>query len=316
MTKTTKLSSADVTAQIQQELTDKIVEALEAGTRPWVKGWASQGGLALRACGEAYRGINQFLLGLQAGALGYTSPFWLTYKQAQADGLQVRKGEKSTVVVFHAPLIVKDDKAPEGIKKLFLLKTYRVFNLSQLDLGEGTESIPAKYQRNALVVVDTKARDLEAEGALRSSGIRIVEKGAQAFYSPLTDMVTMPRFEDFQTTGGFLATLAHELVHATGHQDRLARDGIVKFDRFGSEQYAFEELIAELGAAMVCGMLGVAGEHIDNHAAYVGSWLKKLKGDRKAIFQAATKAGAAATWVLQNHVAGELEEHEEERLAA
>lgn len=305
---TKKLSAHDVTAQIQQEVTDKIVAALETGTRPWVKGWAATGGLPKSASTmKAYQGVNAFLLGLQASAMGYGSQFWMTFKTAQDAGMMVRKGEKATTIVFNKPMLVKDEKAPDGVKKIFILKTFKVFNLDQLE-GE----VPAKFRKgHGSLPVLVKERDEASEAALRSSGAVILEGGDGAYYSPSVDRVHMPRFDAFKTTGGFLATLAHELVHWTGHKTRLAREGIVSFDRFGSERYAKEELVAELGAAMVCAMLGIAGEHIDNHAAYIASWIKALKGDRKAIFQAASKAQAAANLVLVNAELSVVSEDEE-----
>lgn len=299
---------------LYETITARVVEALESGTKPWARPWGSVPGaeLQLRSTGAEYRGINQLLLTLVAGAAGYSSPYWLTFKQALDLGGNVRKGEKSTEIVFYKKLTVADRDAGEGegaTKQIPMLRSYRVFNADQCD------NLPARYHPAALVLVDSKARDEASEAALRSSGATIREGGAAAFYSPSSDHVQMPPFAAFATVGGYLATLAHELVHWTGHRSRLDR---LTGAGFGSKDYAAEELVAELGAMFVCARLGVAGEHIDNHHAYLKSWLKKLRDDKRAIFKAAALAQTAADLVLANagHAAGELDEEDGEQLAA
>lgn len=283
---------------LYQAVTDRIVAALEAGTKPWQKGWAG-GGLQLRSCGAEYRGINQLLLGLTAAEAGYSSPYWLTFKQALELGGAVRKGEKSTEIVFYKKLTVADRDAPEGEedrkKQIPLLRSYRVFNAEQCD------GLPARFTPAPSVLASSKERDAIAEAALRSSGATIREGGGQAFYSPSSDHVQMPPFEAFETTGGYLATLAHELTHWTGHGSRLDR---LKGSPFGSPHYAREELVAEIGAAFICARLAIAGEHLDNHAAYLASWLRVLREDKRAIFKAAALAQLAADLVLVNAGAG------------
>jgi antirestriction protein ArdC len=298
-------------ADLYQAVTDRIVAALEAGTKPWRKPWNAAGlagGLQLRSNGAEYRGINQLLLTLTAMQAGYTSPYWLTFKQAIELGGGVRKGEKSSEIVFYKKLTVTDRDAPEGEageKQIPLLRSYRVFNAEQCD------GLPARfYPKPAPVVAgEEKQRDEAAEAALRSSGADIREGGAQAFYAPGSDHVQMPPFASFATVGGYLSTLAHELVHWTGHRSRLDR---LKLTPFGTPSYAREELVAEIGAAFVCARLGVFGEHLDNHAAYLKSWLGVLKEDKRAIFKAAAQAQTAADLVLVNaELAAEIE-HEED----
>jgi antirestriction protein ArdC len=289
---------------LYQAITDRIVAALEAGAKPWARDWA--GGMQLRATGQEYRGINQLLLSMTAMEGGYSSPYWLTFKQALELGGNVRKGERSTEIVFYKKLTVEDRDAAEGEerqKQIPLLRSFRVFNASQCD------GLPERFTAAALATPG-KERDAAAEAALRSSGAVIREGGTQAFYSPSSDHVQMPPFELFNSVGGFLATLAHELTHWTGHGSRLDR---IKGSPFGSPNYAREELIAEIGAAFVCGRLGIAGEHLDNHAAYLASWLKVLREDKRAIFKAAAAAQLAADLVLVNAGTGaELEEQPEE----
>lgn len=294
--KFTRTATAD-RVDLYEAVTAEIIAALEAGTRPWSRPWGSVPGAELqqRATGQHYRGINQLLLSLVAGARGYSSPYWMTFKQAADLGGNVRKGEKSTQIVFYKTLSVEDRDAPadaaERTKQIPLLRGYRVFNADQCD------GLPARFHPAPLVLVDSKRRDDAAETALRSSSAKILEGGNRAFYAPGTDHVQMPPFAAFETVGGYLATLSHELVHWTGAKHRLDREF---GSRFGDKRHAFEELVAELGSCFVGARLGIAGEHIENHAAYIGSWLKGLREDKRAIFRAAALAQGAADLVLVN----------------
>ena len=272
-----------------QDVTDAIIAQLEAGTRPWQMDW--QGGslqMPHRVTGEEYRGINVLLLWSSAAQQGLTGRTWMTFNQAKQLGGSVRKGCKGTRIVFFKPLTVRDTATGEE-KDIPMLRTYVVFNSDQID------NLPAKFASAPMIPAAGMERNREAETALRSSGATIVEQGARAFYTPATDIVTMPDFERFTSASGYLATLAHELCHWTGHRTRL--------DRFGNNDrtsYAFEELVAEMGAAFVGSRLGIVGEHIENHSAYLASWLKALRDDKRAIFKAASLAQAAADMVLAN----------------
>jgi antirestriction protein ArdC len=279
---------------LHQDVTDRIVAAIEAGTKPWECDWL-RGGLPRRYTGQHYRGINLLLLGMVAADRGYASPTWLTFNQAKAMGGMVRKGEKGTPIVFFKKLerTETNEAGEEETRGIPMLRGYTVFNVDQID------SLPDGFGGADGAVLAPKARDLAAEQALKSSGATIREDGgARAYYSRREDSVHLPAFDSFTSTGGYLATLAHELIHWTGAPSRLDR---VKGAAFGDKDYAFEELVAEIGAAFTCARLGVAGEHIDNHAAYVASWLKALKDDKRAIFRAAAQAQAAADHVLRNH---------------
>ena len=295
-----------------ETVTAAIVAALEAGTKPWQRRWAAnKPGMAMprRSTGEFYRGINVLLLWGAAEERGFAADTWMTFKQAIDLGGAVRKGETATKIVFFKKLTVTDraDPSGESEKQIPMLREYAVFNVEQID------GLPAKYAPQALPVVPSKARDELAEAALRSSGADIRESGDKAFYMPSQDYVNMPTFDRFFTAGGYLATLAHELCHWTGHKTRLDR---AQLNQFGSKDYAFEELVAEIGAAFVGARLGIVGEHIHNHAAYVASWLKALKNDKRAIFKAATLAQAAADMVLQNAALDAAEAFEDEDEAA
>lgn len=278
-----------------QDVTNAIIAQLEAGTKPWRMDWQG-GGLTMprRATGQHYRGINVLLLWASAQQQGLTGERWFTFNQAKALGGKVRKGSKGTRIVFFKPLEVRDAATGEE-KKIPMLRTYVVFNADQI------EGLPAKYAPAPIIITPGMERDRAAEEALRSCGATITEGGGRAYYTPATDIVTMPDFERFASASGYLATLAHELCHWTGHKSRL--------DRFGTNDrtsYAFEELVAEMGAAFVGSRLGIVGEHIENHSAYLASWLKALRNDKRMIFKAATLAQAAADMVLANsdHASG------------
>lgn len=282
---------------IHQQVTDRFIAALEAGTRPWQCEWLTA--LPKRSCGTDYRGMNILLLGMSAAAQGFNNPTWMTFKQAKALGGAVRKGEKSTPIIFYKKLTIDapgDPKANEnGEKSIPMLRSYNVFNVDQID------GLPADKFMKPEAILSDDMRDAIAEEALRSCGADIREGGSGAFYRPSTDTVHMPDFALFTSVSGYLATLAHELTHWTGAKHRLDR---VKGVRHGDAKYAFEELVAEIGAAFICARLGVAGDHFESHAAYVASWLQALKNDKKMIFKAAALAQSAADMVLENAGAG------------
>lgn len=292
-----------------QDVTDAILAKLEAGTKPWVMDW--QGApfqMPHRVTGDAYRGINIVLLWMSAEQRGFGGRTWMTFKQALELGGCVRKGEKGTQIVFFKKIEVKDREAAgeDETKRIPLLRSYTVFNSDQID------GLPEKFATPATVLAPSGIeRDRAAEAALRSCGATIEERGGSAFYTPATDIVTMPDFERFTSSSGYLATLAHELCHWTGHKTRLDRFG--KNDR---TSYAFEELVAELGAAFIGSRLGIVGEHIDNHSAYLAGWLKALRDDKRAIFRAASLAQAAADMVLANSSAAEEPEERAEPVPA
>lgn len=281
-----------------QEVTDRVIAAIESGDLPWRNGWDGQGALRqpLRANGVPYRGVNVLLLWMSAAAQGFAGQHWVTFKQAQACGAQVRKGEKATRIVFFKQLEVEGEGGEDDTRRIPMLRSYNVFNSDQVDgLPESIATAP---------LVDHGAmRDAEREAALRSCGAVINEGGTRAFYRLRTDEVTMPDFERFSDGQAWLATLAHELCHWTGHKSRLDRD-MEGQGEFGSPSYAREELVAELGAAFIGARLGIVGDHIESHAAYLQSWLKALKNDKRCIFRAASAAQAAADFVLAN--AGEV----------
>ena len=280
---------------IKQDVTNRIIEQLETGVAPWRKGWANGANAALpvRATGQAYRGINVILLGMQALAKGYKNPVWMTFKQAQKEGGCVRKGEKACRVVY-SELMKKEDKETGETKTFFFERYYSVFNVEQI------EGLPAdRYAIAEAPKVNEDSRDAELDQFIAATGAEINTGGNRAFYMPSTDQITMPEFAQFKGATPYYTTLAHELVHWTGATHRLDRE--LTMERKG---YAFEELVAELGACFTLAAKERSIE-IDNSAAYINSWLRALKGDKKFIFDAASKAAKASEY-LDELATGEI----------
>ena len=214
---------------LYQQVTDRILAALEAGTRPWQCDW-TRNGPALRITGEAYRGINQLLLAM-AGA-GYASPTWMTFKQAIELGGAVRKGERSTPVVFFKKLERDQVDEATGEEKrvgIPMLRGYNVFNVDQID------GLPERFAPIAPTLIDGKERDEIAEAAIRACGASISDDGGDAAFYPgrRPDSVHLPAFDRFYSTGGYLATMAHEVIHWTGAKSRLDRTKGGKFGDSG-----------------------------------------------------------------------------------
>ncbi len=282
--------------KVYQIITDRITELLEKGTVPWNKPWTSnQSNLLPRnfLSKKPYRGINTFLL----HAMGYSSPFWLTFKQAQALKGNVRKGEKSTPIVFWKWLDTDEATSTGKTKKVPMLRYYSGFNLEQcegIELPPVTEPAPTRTH--------DPIASAEAIVAAMPNRPAIEIKGGQACYSPALDLVRMPAPETFCGEQEYYSTLFHELTHATGHQTRCNRKGIAGTDgewsRFGTAPYAREELVAEMGAAFLSGHAGILNRTVDNSAAYIQSWLGRLKEDCKLVVTAAAQAQKASDYIL------------------
>lgn len=271
-------------SKVYQVITDKIIESLERGTVPWQKPWQGHANLISK---KQYRGINAFMTSAQ----GYDSPYWLTYKQAQELGGQVRKGQKSTPIVYW--YFGEKENATTGKKKSFGVPMYSsVFNIDQID-GLDLTKIPTP-QKMAIGSIETC--DAIVNGYKNAPVI--VHKDLQAYYMPKMDFVNMPPKHTFSSVAGYYSTLFHELGHSTGHQKRLARDGIVEMNHFGSHSYSKEELVAEMTAAFLCAHAGIENNQLEQSAAYIESWLKALKGDSKMVMQAASQAQKAADMIL------------------
>ncbi len=283
-------------ADIYEKVTNRIIADLEQGQLTWLKPWNSgnmEGRIVrpLRHNGLPYSGINVLMLWGAAVEGGYGSPFWMTFKQAQELGAHVRKGESGHLVVY-ANTITRTEEGENGQdeeRKIPFMKGYTVFNVEQI------EGLPEHYTVKPEAVIDTAQRIDHAEKFFAATGADIRHGGNSAHYSGGTDHVQMPAFEAFRSPEAYYATLAHELTHWTKHSKRLDRD----FGRktWGDEGYAKEELVAELGAAFLCADLALTPEPGTDHAAYIRSWLKVLKEDKRAIFSAAAHAQRAADFL-------------------
>lgn len=266
-----------------ERITDRIIALLSQGTVPWHKPWKASTGLPRNLITKRpYRGINVFLL----LSMSYESPFWLSLRQVNVLGGTVRKGEKSCPVVFWKQMAFEDKESGEK-RNVPLLRFHHVFNVAQCD---GIKGIP---------VVESVAVTKPAEIIAHMSEKPHIKHGMScAYYSPHEDMVGMPERERFDTEEGYYATLFHELIHSTGHDSRLKRLSLGAKSGFGSDPYCKEELIAELGAAFLCGHAEIVERTIDNSAAYLQGWLKQLQNDKTLIVSAAAQAQKACDFIL------------------
>jgi antirestriction protein ArdC len=287
--------------EIETKVTEAIVASLESGVAPWTKPWVSAAGdlpLSL-STGRPYRGGNMMILALLKQMGGYESPFWGTFRQINGFGGRVRKGEEATPVVFWK-MIEKEDG-----DKLPLLRYYNVFNLDQT---EGVELPPraSKLIESDLPPVEVPAA-VESVLAAYVGGPAIVhERGDSATYSPAQDRIRLPELDQFARPEDYAGTLFHELVHSTGHPDRLSRI-TAGSTQFGCELYAEEELVAEIGAQMLAATAGISLE-IERSAAYVENWLGVLKGDRGLILKAAQRAQKAVDRIMGTTFGEEVSE--------
>jgi antirestriction protein ArdC len=299
---------------IATQITNGVIAQLESGVAPWVKPWKSkpnEGAPHNPASGTYYRGANFIWLSLlqSSGAFG-TSSTWMTYKQAQDLGAQVTKEAKGkgVQVIFYKPLQIQGalnpDTGKHDSKVIPMIKTYTVFNADFID------GLPVDEVSETIAPITEFQTKEECEAFIKDSGATVKHGGDSAFYSPSLDFIQLPNREDFKSNSDYYATALHELSHWTGHKSRIDRD-FSKSKRWGDSAYAFEELVAELGAAMLCAHLKVDGQL--QHASYIQSWLKVLKQDSKAIL----KAGAEAQKILDFLVkVDDVQQAEEELKAA
>lgn len=281
-------------------ITDQIIADIESGKakgNDWVMPWHSvSGGMPINlASGKAYRGVNVLALWASAARGGFSASTWATFKQWQAVGASVRKGSKGTKIVFFKPIVVDtanvDDSGERLDETRMIAKAYTVFNADQVDgwkepetdrTGDGVDAINA------------------ADDVINASGADIRHGGNRACYIPSIDAINMPERDSFvdtehsSATENYYSTLFHELTHWSGADHRMNR----KFSkRFGDSAYAFEELVAEFGAAFHCASLGITATPRADHAQYIDNWLRILKGDKRAIFTAASKAAQSVDYV-------------------
>ena len=275
--------------KVYEIITSRIIEKLETGIIPWHRPWHSVEGMPKNLITKKeYRGINVFLLAMQR----YESPYWLSFKQARDLGGNVKKDEKGTPVVFWNWLNQVDDEGNE--KNIPFMRYYTVYNVAQC--GNIDESkipaIPSVHNDFDHIA------ECEAIIAAMPDCPEIQQGKQRASYNPLSDIISMPRFDSFDTAEEYYSTLFHEAIHATGSEKRLNRLNI-NISSFGNEEYSKEELVAEMGAAFLCGFAGIENITINNSVAYIQGWLKALKDDKKLVIMAAAQAQKAADYILR-----------------
>lgn len=294
---------------IYQKITDQIVSELEKGVRPWQKPWNAEHAAGritrpLRGNGIPYQGINVLMLWSAAMDKGFASPTWMTFKQALELKANVRKGEQGSLVVYADKIVRNETDSETGEASEYaipFMKGYTVFNVEQID------GLPERFYARAEPRTETVQRIARVEAFFAATRADVRHGGNMAYYNVTQDHVQMPPIEAFRDAESYYATLAHETTHWTRHKSRLDRDFGRK--RFGDEGYAMEELVAELGSAFLSADLELTPEVRDDHAAYIASWIKVLKNDRRAIFSAASHAQRAADFLhgLQNSASDEAD---------
>jgi antirestriction protein ArdC len=266
---------------------NRIIEQLEKGTIPWRQPWKEAGPPRNFISSRPYRGLNVLLL----ASLGYPYNLFLTLKQINELGGSVRKGEHACPVVFWSKKEGEpDEKGEKEIKRI--LRYYSVFNFDQCI------NIPANK------ISDLRWNDEQpietCEQVLNNmpQKPKIQHKGQGAYYIPTTDIINMPKLKTFLDSEAYYTTLFHELVHSTGHESRLKREAVMNTEKYGSESYSEEELVAQIGACFLSAHTGSSMKHFENDAAYIAGWLKKLNDDKRFILFASAKAQRAVDYIL------------------
>ncbi|HXW56971.1 MAG TPA: zincin-like metallopeptidase domain-containing protein [Candidatus Cybelea sp.] len=273
---------------VSEIITQTMIKQLEQGVAPWRKPWSTSIPRNLISK-KPYRGLNVFWLATQ----GYGSPYWLTFNQARQLGAHPRQGEKGSLVSFwRLSECAKESRKVRELenKTSVLLRYYRVFNIEQCD------SLKALYGDDRKPVRPIT----ECEGiADRMPSAPRIEQNSQAFYRPSADLVGMPSRTCFESPEAYYSTLFHELTHATGHKSRLNRfEENATEHQFASESYSKEELVAEMGAAMLAGIAGISHATLSNSASYLQGWIERLESDSRLIISAASHAQKAADYIL------------------
>lgn len=306
-TKTTRTQKKDY----YEEITNKIIKALENNTRPWVQPW--DGGMLpipKRHNNTAYQGINTLILWQEAGEGGYSSPYWMTFKQAKILGGNVKKGATGATIFYAGTIISANNdneenrgqsqsgEQGEGQKPSFrkFMKSYKVFNANQI------EGLPEEYYRSqAKASEENNSKELDIlprlEEFIKNTKANIRHGGIKAYYRASTDHIQIPEMKCFKNSNSYYSTICHELTHWSGGKERLNRN--LGGKRFGDRGYAMEELVAELGAAFLSSSLGINPDVREDHAPYIASWLSVLKSDKRAIFNAASLAQSASNYLLE-----------------
>lgn len=273
-------------------ITEQIIQAIEAGAGAYEMPWHRLGSDIAQplnaTTGKAYRGLNVLGLGLAAATNGFPTGRWSSYRQWSESGAQVRKGEKGTPIFFWQSRENDSGEAEDASEtryRAYIARTYMVFNEAQVD---GAPACDAEE-------IEPGETTTDAIALLERLDACVLHGGDRAYFEPASDLIRLPEMTQFKTAESYFSVRAHETTHWTGAKGRLDRD---LTGRFGTSAYAMEELVAELGAAFLCGALGVSQQPRRDHAAYISSWIKVMKGDNKAILTAASKAQQAVDFIL------------------
>jgi antirestriction protein ArdC len=290
------------TKTVYAVITDRIVKALETGTVPWRMPWRKIKPASF-VTGAAYRGINRFMLELATQVNGYSSPYWLTFRQALAQGGNVKKGEKGWPCIFFKTLETDDAAEAEDTQDetkggdtpsrgRAIARYFTVFNLDQCE-GIVAPALPDVAPFNPIEACESIVTGFESRGPAIHMG------GNQACYIPSRDRVEIPLPQQFASPENFYSTLFHELGHGSGHPTRLARfETTAAVAAFGSRSYSEEELVAEMTAAFLCAEAGISPPTVDQQAAYIKGWLARLQDDTRAVVTAAGRAQKASDFIL------------------
>ncbi|MCL6444612.1 MAG: ssDNA-binding domain-containing protein [Alicyclobacillus sp.] len=267
---------------VYEIVTDRIIKQLEQGVIPWRRPWTEHGYRPVNwKTMKPYRGVNCFLL---------PPGEYATFKQVTEGGGTVKKGAKANIVVFWK-WVEKEDEETGEKERIPILRYYNVFEINTQCEGLTSKRKTAGFDHDPI-------EEAEKIVARYKDGPKIYFRPDRAFYRPSEDFVSVPPMSDYPKPEEYYSTLFHELVHSTGHEKRLNREGITNMKMFGDENYSKEELVAELGSAMLCGVAGIVNETIDNSAAYIAGWLKALKNDKRLIVSASSQAQRAADHIL------------------
>ena len=297
------MKSNDKFQELQENVTNQIIDLLEAGTVVWHKPWTSHGMPCNAFTQRNYDGFNAFYLNLVTLNKGYSAPYFITYKQAADKGGHIKKGEKGYSVVFwkigNRKTGSKTDETTgeetDTFKKTFTPFLWTVFNIDQVE-GVDFKITASSPKTQNEIIGDCQAiiDDMPKKPQIRFGGDR-------ACYMPFYDRVQMPNMEDFESSSAFYGTFFHELIHATGHESRLNRFKEQETPAFfGDAEYSKEELIAEFGASFLCAQTGLIHHTIASSAVYIKGWLQALKNDKTLIYAAASKGGKAASFIIGN----------------
>lgn len=297
-----------------KKVTDKLIELLKKEVLPWRKDWNGGQEYQNPVSKSIYRGVNPLICTIDCLTYGYRSPYFVSFNQAQEKNWRIIKDSKATSITW-AAAITKEKQTESGeIEKdsFVAVKWYNVFNLdciddskSEIKVGDILAELPSCDR-----LVNPDNRDRLLDQFVDNQGAVIVHQGNQPCYSPVTDKIAMPHFEDFSSKDAYYSTMLHELSHWTGHKSRLNRFNINSSRSRRSQEYAFEELVAELSSAFTGSHLGLSEVLLENHASYLDSWLKLFKDDEKALFRAVRLAQNAADYLIeQSKKAIALENH-------